>query len=272
MSIMTMRHRGSRDRARWRGRRLRHVAPLVLVGLPLALGAAPAAAQRTPQHATVQVDLGALDALGPAPAGEPTKGIRLHLPAALDAASGTRQAQPAGKSRQPTRSAASAATLSPDPSRIPPRPNLPPPAKSAVAAPSAASKGPAAQGAQPASSANQTAALTPNVGAPGAGKIEDRLLFSNTGDELSSDAKAELSQFAKRLAADTRLHVQIMAYAGGDGDPSQARRVSLARALAARSYLVDQGVDVKQVDVRPMGNRTEAGLPPDRVDLVLAER
>jgi outer membrane protein OmpA-like peptidoglycan-associated protein len=270
MSIMTMRHRGSRDRARWRGRRLRHVAPLLLVGLPFALGAGSAAGQGTRQHATVQVDLGALDALGPAPAGEPTKGIRLHPPAAPDAASGTKQAQPAGKSRPPARSAASAATLSPDPSRIPPRPNLPPPVKSAAAAP--APKGPEAQGARPASSANQTTALTPNVGSPGAGKIEDRLLFSNTGDELSSDAKVELSQFAKRLAADTRLHVQIMAYAGGDGDPSQARRVSLARALAARSYLVDQGVDVKQVDVRPMGNRTEAGLPPDRVDLVLAER
>ena len=65
--------------------------------------------------------------------------------------------------------------------------------------------------------------------------------------------------------------MQLVGYAGGETDASQARRISLSRALAARSYLVEQGVQIKQVDVRPLGNKTDPAAP-DRVDLVVAER
>jgi outer membrane protein OmpA-like peptidoglycan-associated protein len=104
------------------------------------------------------------------------------------------------------------------------------------------------------------------------GTVTDQILFPADGVKLPDDAKAELDQLAKRLSADGHLYVQLVGYAGGEADASQARRISLSRALAARSYLVDQGVQIKQVDVRPLGNKTEPGMPPDRVDLVLAER
>ncbi len=92
--------------------------------------------------------------------------------------------------------------------------------------------------------------------------------------ELSSAdaAKQGLDRLASRLSADGRLYVQLIAYAGGGGDASQARRLSLSRALAARSYLVDHGVEIKQIDVRPLGNKFDPGSAPDRIDLVIGQR
>lgn len=104
------------------------------------------------------------------------------------------------------------------------------------------------------------------------GTVADQILFPADGVKLPDDAKSELDQLAKRLGADQHLYVQLVGYAGGEADASQARRISLSRALAARSYLVNQGVQIKQVDVRPLGNKTDPGMPPDRVDLVVAER
>ncbi len=63
-----------------------------------------------------------------------------------------------------------------------------------------------------------------------------------------------------------------MAYAGGDNDnASQARRLSLSRALAVRSYLIEQGVRSTRIDVRALGNKTDVE-PADRVDLILSKR
>jgi hypothetical protein len=65
-----------------------------------------------------------------------------------------------------------------------------------------------------------------------------------------------------------------MAYAvgadSGTENSNDARRLSLDRALAVRSGLVQQGVRSTQVTVRALGNPGGEG-PPDRVDILLLE-
>jgi len=63
--------------------------------------------------------------------------------------------------------------------------------------------------------------------------------------------------------------VQLLAYAEGSADTaSQARRLSLSRALAVRAYLIDLGVRSTRMDVRALGPKTDDG-PADRVDVVV---
>ena len=62
-----------------------------------------------------------------------------------------------------------------------------------------------------------------------------------------------------------------MAYAAGSAeDPSTPRRLSLARALAARAVLLHEGVASTRIYVRALGasGSGAAGLPPDRVEVM----
>jgi outer membrane protein OmpA-like peptidoglycan-associated protein len=61
--------------------------------------------------------------------------------------------------------------------------------------------------------------------------------------------------------------VQLEAYGGAPGDKSSdARRLSLKRALAVRQLLIDGGVPSNRIDVRAMGGVDDKG-PADRVDV-----
>jgi outer membrane protein OmpA-like peptidoglycan-associated protein len=61
--------------------------------------------------------------------------------------------------------------------------------------------------------------------------------------------------------------VQLLAYGGEKGDKSSdARRLSLKRALAIRQVLIDDGVPSERIDVRAMGGADDGG-PADRVDV-----
>ena len=61
--------------------------------------------------------------------------------------------------------------------------------------------------------------------------------------------------------------VQLEAYGGMPGDKSSdARRLSLKRALAVRQLLIDDGVPSGRIDVRAMGGIDDKG-PVDRVDV-----
>jgi outer membrane protein OmpA-like peptidoglycan-associated protein len=61
--------------------------------------------------------------------------------------------------------------------------------------------------------------------------------------------------------------IQIQAYGGNRGDKSSdARRLSLKRALAIRQVLIDDGVPAERIDVRAMGGADDSG-PADRVDV-----
>ena len=61
--------------------------------------------------------------------------------------------------------------------------------------------------------------------------------------------------------------VQLEAYGGAPGDKSSdARRLSLKRALVIRQILIEDGVPSERIDVRAMGGIDDHGAP-DRVDV-----
>ena len=75
---------------------------------------------------------------------------------------------------------------------------------------------------------------------------------------------------AASLAGDEQKRLQVVAYAASQGNTSAARRLSLSRALAVRSYLIDKGIRSTRIDVRAMGAPEAASSgPADRVDLVV---
>ncbi|MEQ9349055.1 MAG: OmpA family protein, partial [Alphaproteobacteria bacterium] len=110
--------------------------------------------------------------------------------------------------------------------------------------------------------ASQTAALPPSA-------RQERLLFAAETAALPEGVEPLLDAIISRMAADETLRLQILAYAAGTAETSsQARRLSLSRALAVRKYLIDNGIGGTRMDVRALGNRAEDG-PADRVDLML---
>lgn len=76
---------------------------------------------------------------------------------------------------------------------------------------------------------------------------------------LASDLNAAMTRAASR--------VELQAYGGAKGDKgSDARRLSLKRALAIRQVLIQDGVSADRIDVRAMGGADDSG-PADRVDV-----
>jgi outer membrane protein OmpA-like peptidoglycan-associated protein len=156
-----------------------------------------------------------------------------------------------------------------------------PPAAAAVAAPPASA--PAAP--QPAlpDSAPQTASVTPvaprpvppppppvadnaatTAAATGAGL---RLSFAPGQSDLSPDSAASIKTLTATAPNGDSVTFNVMAYApGAPDDPSTARRVSLARAMAVRTALVTDGVPSARIFVRALGAQYGDG-PPDRVDV-----
>jgi outer membrane protein OmpA-like peptidoglycan-associated protein len=136
-----------------------------------------------------------------------------------------------------------------------PPPPPPPPAEGAPAA-----------GTPP----SEVAALTP----PAQGIALDKptpIAFAVGSAALADQAKEKLGEVSRTLSANSELRLQIVAYASGNDDnSSQARRLSLSRALAVRSYLIDNGIRSTRMDVRALGNKFDTG-PGDRVDLVIVK-
>lgn len=109
--------------------------------------------------------------------------------------------------------------------------------------------------------AEQTAARPPIEGMV-------RIPFEPEAYAIPEAAQAGLADLVEQLDADYGLRLQVLAYAAGDEDEStHARGVSLARALAMRDYLSDQGIGVDRMDIKALGN-TAQEEPADRVDLI----
>jgi hypothetical protein len=78
-----------------------------------------------------------------------------------------------------------------------------------------------------------------------------------------------LRSFAHGVANTGEATFNVLAYAtGAPEDPSTPRRLSLARALAARSVLISEGVQSTHIYVRALGASSTEG-PADRVDVML---
>jgi outer membrane protein OmpA-like peptidoglycan-associated protein len=97
-----------------------------------------------------------------------------------------------------------------------------------------------------------------------------RILYTGESDDVPANATAQLDTIAQDMLANQDKRIQVMSYAAGTEDTeSKARRKSLARGLAIRSYLIKAGVPSTRIDVRALGNKAEGG-PADRVDLIPA--
>ena len=98
------------------------------------------------------------------------------------------------------------------------------------------------------------------------------VLFASDSDHLPESANGDLEKLAKKMGQDESLTLQLLAYAAADeANASNARRLSLTRALRVRTYLMELGVRSTRIEVRALGNKIEGG-PADRVDLVLGSR
>jgi outer membrane protein OmpA-like peptidoglycan-associated protein len=95
------------------------------------------------------------------------------------------------------------------------------------------------------------------------------LIFKQGNAELSSEAKKTLDNVSAKLKLKPNSRMQLQAYAGEPNlSASRARRLSLSRALSARSYLIKKGIRSTRIDVRALGNKTASG-EPNRVDIRL---
>lgn len=179
----------------------------------------------------------------------------------------------------------------PAPSASPP----PTPAAKPTPAPEPAAPEPAApepkvqeqpEPSQPAARTPPTPALTPSPTGPVPAapvqtasrpdaitqQLSFRVLFDDKSAKISDSARAPLQELSNKMKESENLRVQLMAYAEGTAETaSQARRLSLSRALAVRSFLINQGVRSTRMDVRALGNKSQGG-PSNRVDAVLVER
>lgn len=97
-----------------------------------------------------------------------------------------------------------------------------------------------------------------------------RITFEPQSEELTDSAGRLLVGLVERLKSNEDMRLQIRAYAGGTPESaSQARRLSLARALRIRTFLIDRGIRSTRIDLRALGN-TAPQPPADRVDLLLS--
>lgn len=96
------------------------------------------------------------------------------------------------------------------------------------------------------------------------------LEFDGTSSDLTADTQQKLVNIIPHLRESKARRLAVHAYASGeDGSKTSARRISLSRALAVRSFLMDNGVEPTRVDVRALGLETDR-KPLERVDLVFA--
>ena len=96
------------------------------------------------------------------------------------------------------------------------------------------------------------------------------ILFAKDASDPAEGALGAIKFLAADLnAAMTRpsSRVELQAFGGGKGDKgSDARRLSLRRALAIRQVLISDGMSPDRIDVRAMGGAEDSG-PADRVDV-----
>jgi len=201
-----------------------------------ALSIFPALAQ--PARPSVIVDWSALDGLGAAPGSSGLAPVTLHpLP-------------------KPQLAAAA--------------PKAPPPPPASVAKPMAAP--PPAPAPQPKAAAPAVTASAATTAAPALAHLTT-VRFAQGRSEIPPEGQDQLNTIASQLASNPKLRLQLVAYASGTGeDAVAARRLSLARAVQMRSYLIAKGVPAVRMDVRALGNRNDDGGPGDRVDVVILDR
>lgn len=117
----------------------------------------------------------------------------------------------------------------------------------------------------------QVASLPPATGALSDGDSL-RIVFDAETSKLAQTARDALLDIATKMKSQDNLRLQLLAYAGdADASASAARRLSLSRALAVRSFLIENGVRSTRIDVRALGNKSTEEVT-ERVDITVVER
>lgn len=118
-------------------------------------------------------------------------------------------------------------------------------------------------------------AALPDATAPSlmeGGETLMQIVFGEGATRIPDNKLVDLKALAGKMSKDEEMRLQLLAYAEGtDANASKARRLSLSRALAVRSYLIDQGVRSTRIDVRALGNKAGSG-PAERVDVVMLKK
>jgi outer membrane protein OmpA-like peptidoglycan-associated protein len=222
-----------------------------------------------PAGAKIDVDLGALDQLAPTP---PAQKPPANKPPPRPA---TKPAAPTARSEKPLPPPPAPVIVTPKEAAEPPP--APPPTAAVIEMPptprrqsssveSGTTQRPEAVPTLPTLEALAAPSEVPPAKPTAPTEPLGAVSFPAGIADLSPEAKDVLTTAAERLASDERLRVELLAYAALE-DPSQARRLSLSRALAARSFLVEHGVRTQRIDVRPLGAPVDGG--GDRIDLRL---
>jgi len=148
----------------------------------------------------------------------------------------------------------------------PPAPATPPPPAVETAALAPATPPSTAIPSKP---ATRVAAL-PKRPPPSGGTQQLRLDFAVDAAGLSPAQIDQLKELAGQLESNEN-RVQIRSYAGAEGDDTgNARRVSLKRALAIRSRLIEYNIRSTRIDVRALGIADQG--PANRVDILTVAR
>ena len=96
------------------------------------------------------------------------------------------------------------------------------------------------------------------------------ILFAKDAPDPAASALGALKFLAGDLNAamtSPGARIELQAFGGPKGDKgSDARRLSLKRALSIRQVLIEDGVSADRIDVRAMGGVDDTG-PTDRVDV-----
>lgn len=129
---------------------------------------------------------------------------------------------------------------------------------------------PSPPGSEPLPAPKQEAPVAPQPMRPSDRGTTLSLPFKPGQVELDDELRRKLAGVAAEAKSDDR-RLQIKAFAaGGKSSISEVRRTSLKRALAVRSYLIDEGVRSTRIEVRALGAPLDGG-PEDRVDVTLLE-
>jgi len=214
----------------------------------------------SPALAQVTIDLHALDALpGVRP---PSRQAPVRRPAVKHAPHPLASARP-NETPPPAATATMQAPNSATPA--PPAATLPESAPPTVAMAPVAPPPPAPQAPPPPpppiSDTATSAATSTGTGL--------RVTFGTGESDLSPASAAAIHAMVKSAPSGETTSFNVVAYAAGTPeDPSTARRLSLARALAVRSALIADGIASARIYVRALG-AVAGDSEPDRVDLAV---
>ena len=131
---------------------------------------------------------------------------------------------------------------------------------------------PAAPGLKPGLAGVPLPSLKPDrsADAPGSGLLV-RIDFAPQETTLTPSEQDRLTGVVRRLKDEPAAPVAIVAYAGAAGAAMSARRISLGRALAVRSFLMERGVQSGRLTVQAFEASAGSG-PAERVDILWPPR